>query len=108
MLLSTWEVKGNGRTHTGAPCLGKVKPRLTCRLHWATLGLFLGTARVSAPGVSISGSFENELSPAAVLLCYSGWLSDFIRRRTGRNQRKAKQQQLSFPLKSAAELGTQA
>lgn len=108
MLLSTWEVKGNGRTHAVAPCLERVKLRLTCRLHWATLGLFLGTARVSAPGVRISRSFESELSPAAVLLCYSGWLSDFIRRRTGRNQRKTKQRQLSFPLKSAAELGTQA
>lgn len=108
MLLFPWEVKGNGRRHTVAPRLGKVKPRLTCRLHWTTLGLFLGTARVFTPGVRISRSFESELSLAAVLLCYSGWLSDFIRRRTGRNQRKAKQQQLLFPLKSAAELGTQA
>lgn len=97
-------MRGNGRKHTALRCLGKVTPRLTCRPHRAARGLILGTARASSLiGARISRSFESELYPAAVLLCYSGWLFDFIRRWVRRCQRKAMRQQLSCPLKPAAE-----
>lgn len=45
-------------------------------------------ASVLARACVSSCSFESESSLAAVLLCYWGWLSDFIRKGPGRAQRK--------------------
>lgn len=50
----------------------------------------------------------NGCLPAAVLPCYEGCFSDFVRKRARRNPRKAERQQLSFPLNPAAVAGTQA
>lgn len=98
------KLRRNGRKPVVLRCRGKVKPRLTCGTRRAAQALLLGTARApSLTGCASAAPLESKLYPAAVLLCYSCWLLDFIRRRARRCRRKAVRQRLACPLKPAAE-----